>query len=209
MISVRKLLGKDDQFLNLLEASAQEGQTSAQALKRLLEDPAQTPSLEELTQAHGADKQIRQDISEQITKTFVTSLEREDIEALANALYRIPKTIQKFAQRFVICAPHVKGKDFRQQAALLGKATGQVVVMVKQLRKMSHLEVMKEENARLQRMEGEGDKVMLELLRDLYSGRHKDLEVIALKELYELLEKVIDRCRDAGNVITHITLKHS
>ena len=31
----------------------------------------------------------------------------------------------------------------------------------------------------------------------------------ALKDLYELLEKVIDRCRDAGNVIFHIVLKNS
>jgi hypothetical protein len=30
-----------------------------------------------------------------------------------------------------------------------------------------------------------------------------------LKDLYELLEKVVDRYRDAGNVITHIVLKNS
>ena len=50
---------------------------------------------------------------------------------------------------------------------------------------------------------------MLDLLRDLYSGRHDSLEVIVLKDLYELLERIIDRCRDAGNVINHIVLKHS
>jgi hypothetical protein len=27
--------------------------------------------------------------------------------------------------------------------------------------------------------------------------------------LYELMEKVIDRCRDAGNVVMHIVLKNS
>ena len=35
------------------------------------------------------------------------------------------------------------------------------------------------------------------------------MAVIALKDLYDLLEKVIDRCRDAGNVIFHIVLKNS
>ena len=33
--------------------------------------------------------------------------------------------------------------------------------------------------------------------------------VIVLKDLYELLEKIIDRCRDSGNVIAHIALKNS
>jgi uncharacterized protein Yka (UPF0111/DUF47 family) len=35
------------------------------------------------------------------------------------------------------------------------------------------------------------------------------LTALALKDLYELLEKVFDRCRDAGNVISHVVLKHS
>ena len=31
----------------------------------------------------------------------------------------------------------------------------------------------------------------------------------SMKDLYELLEKVIDRCRDTGNIVTHIVLKNS
>ncbi len=31
----------------------------------------------------------------------------------------------------------------------------------------------------------------------------------ALRDLYELIERVIDRCRDTGNLITHIVLKNS
>jgi uncharacterized protein Yka (UPF0111/DUF47 family) len=50
---------------------------------------------------------------------------------------------------------------------------------------------------------------MLEELRDLYSGKYDPLTAMALKDLYELLEKVFDRCRDAGNVISHVVLKHS
>jgi uncharacterized protein Yka (UPF0111/DUF47 family) len=50
---------------------------------------------------------------------------------------------------------------------------------------------------------------MMSLYKDLFSGKHDALQVIALKDLYELLEKIIDRCRDAGNVIAHIALKHS
>jgi uncharacterized protein Yka (UPF0111/DUF47 family) len=50
---------------------------------------------------------------------------------------------------------------------------------------------------------------MSTLYKDLFSGRHEPLKVIALKDLYELLEKVIDRCRDAGNVIAHVVLKNS
>jgi len=30
-----------------------------------------------------------------------------------------------------------------------------------------------------------------------------------LRDIYELLEKVIDRCRDAGNIILQVVLKYS
>jgi uncharacterized protein Yka (UPF0111/DUF47 family) len=83
-----------------------------------------------------------------------------------------------------------------------------VLELVKHLRK-SRLDVVMEQNDRLQYLEGEADRLMIELLRGLYLGESNPVRVIALKDLYELLEKVIDRCRDAGNVIFHIVLKNS
>jgi hypothetical protein len=99
--------------------------------------------------------------------------------------------------------------DFAQQVGMLEQATDTVLAMVRQLRRIQEMEKIKELNERLQYIEGEADKLMLELLRDLYSGRHDPLKVIVLKDLYELLERIIDRCRDAGNVINHIVLKSS
>ena len=104
---------------------------------------------------------------------------------------------------------HLRGVDFTRQVGMLEQATDAVLAMVKQLRRIQEIEKIKQLNERLQVIEGEADKLMLELLRDLFSGKHDPLKVIALKDLYELLEKVIDRCRDAGNVINHIVLKNS
>ena len=64
-------------------------------------------------------------------------------------------------------------------------------------------------NDKLQYIEGEADKLMIELLKDLYSGRYEAIRAIVIRDLYELMEKVIDRCRDAGNVVMHIVLKNS
>jgi uncharacterized protein Yka (UPF0111/DUF47 family) len=64
-------------------------------------------------------------------------------------------------------------------------------------------------NARLQQLEGDADKAVLELMKDVYGGKHPPQRALLLKDLFELLEKVIDRCRDAGNVVTHIVLKNS
>lgn len=211
MFSLQKLMGKDDKFFNLLEASAEEARHSVQSLNRILANPASPPSLAEFHAAKEADKKITEQINVALVTTFVSQLEREDIEVLSAALYKIPKTVEKFAERLIISERVVKATDFTRHIALLDAATQQVVEMVKQLRRLGEgrLDQVKEMNTRLQQIEGDADKLILEILRDLYSGKHDATRVLAMKDLYELLEKVVDRCRDAGNVVTHIVLKNS
>jgi uncharacterized protein len=80
---------------------------------------------------------------------------------------------------------------------------------VKSLRQGTDLDRVKDLNDKLQFLESEADLHMMRLYQELFSGKYEPLQVLALKDLYELLEKVIDRCRDAGNVIAHIVLKNS
>lgn len=209
MFSLQRLFGKEDKFFDLLEASAQEARTSVQALIRFSQIQDQPGSLDAFIQSRRKDKQITAEISEALCTTFVTALEREDIEALSNSLYKIPKTAEKVGERMLICPQHLRGVDLSRHVEMLEQATDTILAMIKELRRGLNLDQMKAQNDRLQHIEGEADKHILELYKDLYSGRHEPLKVIFLKDLYELLEKVIDRCRDAGNVINHIVLKNS
>lgn len=209
MFSLQKLLGKDDKFFELLEAGADEAQASVSAIVKIVRQPANLATLEDFVLSRRKEKRISERISEELVKTFVTGLEREDIESLSIALYKIPKAAEKFAERYILAAPHLQGADFSRQAALLESAAETVRAMVRELRQIQNLEAAKTLNDKLQVTEGEADRLILEQLRELYSGKHDALRVVMLKDLYELLEKVIDRCRDAGNVISHIFLKNS
>ena len=80
-MNLRKLLGHDDKFFDLLESSARQAQSSVQLLVTTLKNPETTPSLDEFVQARRKDKKITEEITEELCKTFVTPLEREDIEA--------------------------------------------------------------------------------------------------------------------------------
>lgn len=208
MFSIQKFFGREDKFFDLLEASAEEARCCVQALVKLTQ-ATDGVQLDPFVESRRKDKLIKEQISEELVRTFVTMLEREDIEALSNALYKIPKTVEKFAEHYTLAGAHVKNVDFSGQINLLVQATDTILAMVKKLRHVSDLEEIKELNSKLQAVEGQADKLMLDLLRNLFSGSHETLKVIALKDLYELLERVVDRCRDAGNVVSHIVLKNS
>ena len=164
MFSLQKLLGKDDKFFELLEASADEARHCVQALNKVLSAPNRSTSLTEFHGAKEADKKITEQINEALVKTFVSQLEKEDIEVLSAALYKIPKTVEKFAERFIISAAVVKDTDFSRHIALLDAATGRVVELVKLLREFGagQLDRAKEINGKLQQIEGEADELVLE-----------------------------------------------
>jgi len=208
MFSLQKLLGKQDKFFSLLEASAQEARTSVQALVKLSKSFDQPMVMDEFVHSRRKDKEITKEISTAVYTTFVTALEREDIEELSSVLYKVPKTVEKFTQRILLAPQHVRGIDFSPQLSLLERATDVVLEMVRCLRQMNH-EKIKDLNDKLQYLEGEADRHMMSLYKDLFSGNHQPIQVIVLKDLYELLERIIDRCRDSGNVIAHIVLKNS
>ncbi|WP_395750378.1 DUF47 domain-containing protein [Prosthecobacter sp.] len=209
MISFQKIFGKSDVFYDLLESSATHARQSVQSLHKLLSDSTAPQNLDAFVAARREDKKITQQIDEALCKTFVTELEREDIEALSNALYKIPKTVEKIAERLLICEGRLTGADFSRQVKLMDAAAEVVLTMVIELRQKLHLERVKDLNEQIQQVEGEADKLMVECLRALYTKEKDAVLVIILKDLYDLMEKVVDRCRDAGNVVAHIVLKNS
>lgn len=209
MFSLQTMFGKGDRFYTLLEASAGAARESAQALQALLEAHGEPMLLDSFRAARRREKDLAAQISEALVNTFVTALDREDIEAMSSALYRIPKTIEKFAERYVIVAKRVEGIDFVSRAVLLMSATGAVVEMVAELRNGMNITRMRKLQDRLQATESEADRLLLEPYRDLYLGSDDPIRVLLAKDLFELMEKAIDRCRDVGNVIYSIVLKNS
>jgi uncharacterized protein len=209
MFSLQKLLGKEDKFFTLLEASAEEARTAVRTLNKYLQSPDKLKSLDEFILTRRKDKAITSQISEALCTSFVTTLEREDIEALSTALYKIPKTVEKIAERLMLGPQLVESINLSRQMSLLEKATDTVVIMIKELRKGVHLERIRSHNEQLQAIEGDADDALLQMLKGLYASQGSAIRVVFLKDIFELLEKVADRCRDAGNVINHIVLKNS
>ena len=209
MFSLQTIFGKGDKFYGLLEASAEAAHEAATALVVMFRARPLAPSLDEFLLARKREKDLAAQISQELVNTFVTALEREDIEALSAALNKITKTVSKFAERYSLAAEGLGDIDFESRAVLLEKATEVIVQMVAQLRRGMNLESMKAHNERLQAIENEADRLMLESYRDLYGGRHEPIRILLLKDLFELLEKAVDRCRDAGNVVYQIVLKNS
>ena len=208
MFSLQTIFGQGNQFYTLLEEAAVAAHDSTKALHAMLRTADRQPALDAFKLARQREREASDKISQELVNSFITPIEREDIEALGSALYKIPKQVEKFADRYSLATRHLEHIDFAPRAAMLEQAAAVVVKMVRELRNLK-LEPMKALNDELRSIENEADRLMLELYRDIYSGRLDNLQMFLLKEFFEILEKAIDRCREAGVVAYEIVLKNS
>ena len=208
MFSLQTIFGSGKQFYLLLDEAASAAYDSAKALHVMMKAADRQPALDAFKLARQRERTASDKIGQALVDSFITPIEREDIEALGSALYKIPKQIEKFADRYALATQHLEQIDFAPRAAMLEQAAGVVVEMVRELPTL-RLEPMKSLNDRLRVIEMEADRLILELHRDIYSGNLEASEMFLLKEFFEIMEKAIDRCREAGVVSYEIVLKNS
>jgi uncharacterized protein Yka (UPF0111/DUF47 family) len=209
MFSLQTIFGKGDKFYGLLEQSADAALDSAKALQSLVTRQDHAPVMAEFAQMRAREKALAAQISEELVNTFVTALDREDIEALNSALYKIPKTIEKFAERYSIVRERMDGVDFTHRTDVLAQSATVVAQMIGELRRGLRIDPVKKLQDRLQALESEGDRMLLAPYRTLYVEGNDAMRAMLAKDLFELIEKAIDKCRDVGNVVYSIVLKNS
>jgi uncharacterized protein len=209
MFSLQTIFGKGDKFYGLLEQSAATVCESAKALHELLTRPDQGAVMAAFTATRAREKALAAQISEELVNTFVTALDREDIEALNSSLYKIPKSIEKFAERYEIVSDRLVGVDFAQRALVLQRSSEVVAEMIGELRRGLRIDPVKKLQDRLQALESEGDRMLLAPYRTLYIEGGDVMRAMLAKDLFELIEKAIDKCRDVGNIVYSIVLKNS
>lgn len=209
MFSLQTMFGsRGDKIHDLLQASSEAALESARAVDKLIGDGDSVPFMATFAAFRKREKELAAQISEELVNTFVTVLDREDIEAMNAKLYKIPKTIEKFADRYVLVGERLHGVDFAQRTRILVACTEVVVKMVLQLRKGLKIDPMHKLQGQLQALEAEADDLLLDPYREFYLNEDDPVRAMLAKDLFELIEKAIDKCRDVGNVIYSIVLKN-
>lgn len=208
MFSLQTIFGSGKQFYELLNEAARAAHDSTRTLHAVLSQPGPDLNLGAIKLARQQEREISDRIGKALVDSFITPFEREDIEALRSALYKIPKQTERFADRYALAPRQLDSIDFGPRAAMLEQAAGIVEQMVAELTQL-RLEPMTKLDEQLRALESEADRLLLETYRDLYSGRHDAGTTFLLRDLFELLEKAIDRCREAGGVAFHIALKNA
>lgn len=212
MFKLPFLKPKDNKFCVFLESLSSEARVCALHLKTFVESAdagEQARAAESITAARRRAKDITAQVTAELCRTYITPFDREDIQDIAADLYKIPKTIDKIKERLLTHGlESIKG-DFSRQIDLIVQEAEAMEDMVRELTKGFDNDRIIAKAAQLQELENKGDIVLSELLVTLFRDSTDTRDLILRKDIYDMLEKVVDRYRDAAGVALQIVLKHS
>lgn len=200
-----RLLPRETKFFELFDELSGYLTEGAKMLKGILENPHDLRIRVEQVQAieHKADRATHGIITK-LNQSFITPFDREDIHKLASSLDDVLDFTNAAAHRLVLYKIAEPPPASAELAALIVLQCEELAKGVSLLEKNgSVLKHCDEVN----RLEDEADHVSRRAIATLFENEKDPIQLIKLKELYEVLETATDKAEDAANVLEAIVLK--
>jgi uncharacterized protein len=154
-------------------------------------------------------KEATYEITERLCRTLVTPFDHEDIQLLSRTLYRIPKICERTQERLVGFRVRPFQNDLFKLTSNMVEASDEVHTLMMGLKKLKDTKSIHDKCALIHNIESNTDKLLNQLTIDLYHFEDDFKKILIRKEIYSLMESIVDKHRDVSNVILEVVLKHS
>jgi predicted phosphate transport protein (TIGR00153 family) len=148
---------------------------------------------------------IVHEVYEKLNNSFITPIDHEDITRLVSTYDDVIDLIYTVANRMWLfrVRPTPVMEDF---AVLIRKCVSEIDSAVAHIEKLNQREIDKR-CIEIHTLENHGDDLLDESLEKLFRGKDT-VSMLKLKEIYEFMETVTDRCEDVAFALNDIVIKH-
>jgi predicted phosphate transport protein (TIGR00153 family) len=206
------LMPKEERFFDLFARHADAVLGGARALRAMLEGGAEVERNCHLVveHEHKADD-VTRDVLIAVRRTFITPFDRGSIRELVTSMDNSIDQMQKTAKTVLL----FDVKEFTPQMRAMGDAIVKAAELTKEA--VPLLRAISQEAGRISalteqisQMEGRADDLHDVGLKALYQDNVKDnpMAFFVGNEVYDHLEKVVDRFDDVANVMHGIVIEH-
>lgn len=201
---------KDDKFFEMFISTARIIHKSAEMLRDYMGDLSDSEekfkAIKEME--HNGDRQMHL-ILEELNKSFITPIDREDIYLISKRLDDAIDFIEEAASRFFMYNLDHTTPDARRLGDMIEECSKELIGVMQEFKDMKKSKSLKEKIIEVNRIENEGDIVFRVAIRKLFSDGSEALEVIKWKDIYELLENALDACETVANTVEGVVMKHA
>ena len=210
---IRIFLPKDKVFYDIFENIVANLKEMGSTLKKALneDDPIKRRNLlEALEEGEHKNDEYTHQIFVELGKNFITPFDREDIHYLATSLDDIADYIYASSKKILNYNLSENDEYMKDLGEISQKSIKILADAVIKLRSMKNVSQIKQDCVLINSLENDADDVLDKAIIHLFSNNEKSaIDIIKLKDVYEDLEVISDKCEDASNVIESIIIKYA
>jgi predicted phosphate transport protein (TIGR00153 family) len=198
----------EKELLVILEGLAKKSVEASEAVYELLQDPTNKEKIKHVSEIETEADVLTRDIFSELNKTFITPLDREDMQRVASKIDDIIDFMDGIAARFASYKITTAPPHTLEMAKELVNATKEVEYMVSKLGNVKNPKSMIEHCRNTSTIEHTIDDLYRDAISELFESNDA-IQIIKLKDIYETMETASDRCVDVADVIEDIVLKYT
>ncbi len=200
---------EDKMFFTYFQDSAEICQKTARLYDKIMHDHLNDEYKEKALKYKKKSKLSYKAVLKQLNKSFITPIEREDIQTIAVQLNKITKKIVKACLNLEVYRLNNYTDEMKEQALTLVQAADKLAEIIKLFKKVSDVEKITKLNIEMKEIESHGDEIHRRAMGNLFSGQYEALDVIKLRDMYKEIENAFDACFYVTDTILNVVLKQS
>ena len=200
-----RLIPRESKFFRMFSEVSQNLTQGTRLLQDILKNPADMePRLDQLQEIEHRGDEMTHGIITALNQTFITPFDREDIHRLTSSLDDVLDYVNAAGVRLRLYKIKSPPSIAAELAAMIVEQSEELAQGVSLLEKNK---LVLEHCVEVHRLENEADRLSRKAIADLFDNEKDPIQLIKIKELYEVLETATDKAEDAANVLEAVALK--
>ncbi len=203
------ILPEDKVFFTLFREMAEKIAESATTLNEITHElPGGTEKAHKVRQIEHQGDEITRKIYEQLNESLITPLEPDEIARLAPAFDDVLDRLDWVTHQLCNYGISESNDVLKEYSYLILLASTEISHAVEGLSNLKNPEGIKIHAIEISRLYNLSTELLSRAILDLF--KTKDLlMIIKLKDIYEGLAKVMEKCNDVGHALSDIAMAHS
>jgi uncharacterized protein len=209
-MSIFRVSKNESVYFDMFIEFAQKAYDAAKSLDELINDYTEIDGKVKgiICQEQDCDKLVHA-IMRKLNSSFVTPLDREDIDHIGHVMDNVVDGIEAAAQCFTMYHVTEIKEEAKAMSALIVRCTAELLQLMVELKRMKKSKTLQKIIIEINSIENEGDDIYRNALYSLFMNGAPTTEIIKWKDMFELLENTIDACEDVANIVEGVVMKHA
>ena len=204
------LVPKDKKFGILFKQASENLKNAAELLNQLIRDYEEMKVddlVKRIQDAELEGDKITRMIYDEISKTFITPFDREDIHRLAKNIDDVVDLVNRVSQDISLYKPKSLLNSFSEFSEIIVLSSNEIDDAMSYIGDMNEFNHLMSACTKISELESKADELNHKSIQNLFKKEKDPIELIKLKDILLSLERAVDRAERVSDILKVVIVK--